>query len=152
MSDQLETKTPARPTRRAILKTGAHAAWAVPAIQIAAATPAFAASGVAYPTAVLALAPTHTRNGDNGTLTVQVSVTQANAKGVVVTVSGADITATQSHAVGPVLVGSPVSHTFNVTFASGKVGGNVTITANGTTDNPGNAATSETRAYSMPKK
>src|SRR4051812_24412044 len=50
-----ETHKKHQPSRRTVLKVSANAAWAVPAIQIAAATPAFAVSG------------------DNATLTVIVA-------------------------------------------------------------------------------
>lgn len=43
VSDVTST-TSRRPSRRAVVRTAAHAAWAVPAIQIAAAAPAFASS------------------------------------------------------------------------------------------------------------
>lgn len=45
MSDVTST-TSRGPSRRAVVRTAAHAAWAVPAIQIAAAAPAFASSAV----------------------------------------------------------------------------------------------------------
>jgi hypothetical protein len=48
-------------SRRTVLRTAAHAAWAVPAIQIVAAAPTFAASGD-----VLALTPTPTGVWDLG--------------------------------------------------------------------------------------
>ena len=46
MTDNSEsTERPTGFNRRTLIKAGAHAAWAVPAIQIVAASPAFAASG-----------------------------------------------------------------------------------------------------------
>ena len=65
-------------SRRAVLRTAAHAAWAVPAIQIVAAAPSFAASGDA-----LALAPTPTGVWDLGanrmTATIRVkNISAAN--------------------------------------------------------------------------
>lgn len=81
---------PMQPSRRAMLKVGAHAAWAVPAIQIAAATPAFAAS----PThaAVLSFTGDITRNGSNGH--AKLTLQNTGNGGVVdptVTISGAGV-------------------------------------------------------------
>jgi hypothetical protein len=81
------------PSRRAILKTGAHAAWAVPAIQIASATPSFAAtSGVPSP-AMLTVSGSGSRNGVNITydLSVANQAGLADATGVTVTITGAGI-------------------------------------------------------------
>jgi hypothetical protein len=79
-----------RPTRRTVLKTGAHAAWAVPAIQIAAAAPAFAA---ASETSVLSVssATTPADQTADGVLTlpaVTVRSTVADATGVSLLTSG----------------------------------------------------------------
>jgi hypothetical protein len=81
------------PSRRAILKTGAHAAWAVPAIQIASAAPSFAAnSGIPGP-AMLTVSGSGSRNGNNTTysLTVANQAGLADANSVTVTITGSGI-------------------------------------------------------------
>src|SRR4051812_19759928 len=77
------------PSRRFVLKAGAHAAWAIPAIQIAAAAPSFAAS---TDHAQLTLTGSFSRNGSNGTGTFTVKNTgNVAAKSPTVTLSGTGV-------------------------------------------------------------
>jgi hypothetical protein len=128
------------PSRRTVLKTGAHAAWAVPAIQIAAATPAFAASGtpVTYPTSKLTVSVVG-YNRTSGYVVVEVAATVAAAKNVVVTVSGYNNNGSSATS-NPVSVplGGKAQVTIAVAFSNGRR--TLSVVANGTTDNPGAAA------------
>ena len=114
------------PSRRAILKTGAHAAWAVPAIQIASAAPSFAAnSGVPGP-AMLTVSGSGSRTGSNlnYTLTVANQAGLANATAVTVTLTGRGIdsgTAPSQISAGWTVAAAASSLTFTYggTLASG---------------------------------
>ncbi|SFB87261.1 hypothetical protein SAMN04487968_102106 [Nocardioides terrae] len=141
-----------QPSRRTVLRAGAHAAWAVPAIQIAAAAPAFAAGSGVYPTSQLGLSVLgHTRRSDgSGFIIVELSATGAPAKNVVVMVSGysrqgAPVTS------GPyaVALGDKVRATIPLSF--GNRARTLTVVATGTTSNLGGAAAGgKTVTYSVP--
>ncbi|SFB87206.1 hypothetical protein SAMN04487968_102104 [Nocardioides terrae] len=117
-------------TRRAVLKVGANAAWAIPAIQIAAATPAFATST----TSSLTITVTgHSKNGANGTINFTVTAADFAASGVTVTATGSILAASSYTAtVGSVGKGASVVGSLNVKFATGNATGPVTLQAKGT--------------------
>jgi hypothetical protein len=133
------------PSRRAVLKVGANAAWAVPAIQIAAATPAFAGSTDAT------LTPTvlnTSQSGNTLTITVQVKSTNRAATGVSVSASGADVVPgsfTVSPATAPVALNGTANFTVKVNTTGNGV---VTLTPAGTTANANkNALATATVVY-----
>lgn len=125
------------PSRRTVLKVGANAAWAVPAIQIASATPAFAVSG--DPTSTVSVAVLgYSRPNGNGTgyVIVQLTATNAPAKPVTVTVSGGAGAGSSVSAVsGPVALGTPTPLQIAVPFGNKNNARTLTITLNGKTDN-----------------
>jgi len=131
------------PSRRAVLKVGANAAWAVPAIQIASATPAFAAGTTSIVHSKLAVSITKIKNpGNSGKIDVSVSYSAsiANAKNVTLTLSGGQGTANvlsqdYSFTVGPLTAGAAAgTYTFNAQLKSGRSTGTVTVSINGDTD------------------
>lgn len=100
MSATPEHESAPHTSRRAVLRAGAHAAWAVPAIQIAATAPAYAVSGTqpAEPTvttqAVLGVTGRFTPGSWPATtaaLTVTNAVGHAAATALVVVVTGAGL-------------------------------------------------------------
>src|SRR4051794_32298763 len=109
------------PSRRAVLRVGANAAWAVPAIQIAAATPAFATSGtgVPAPTAKLAVKVTSaTVTGGTLALKVQVTSSDVAAQSVNLNVTGAVATPVDIGVGDVLLTPTGVTKQFNVTLSS----------------------------------
>lgn len=145
-------------SRRFVLKAGAHAAWAIPAIQIAASTPAFAAaSGVtaAPPHGTISIATaTFSRNGSNGSVALALTnAGDADVKDVKLTLSGAgvnlnkkitadagwDVTtgtssASITHSGTSLVVGGKVTVTVDFTVADSSNGAanGVTVAATGT--------------------
>lgn len=125
------------PSRRTVIKVGANAAWAVPAIQIAAATPAFAGSTDATLTALVTKTA---QSGNTLTLTVQVTSTNRGATGVKLTASG-DVTGTPTvtltSGAATLAVNGIATYTVTVTTTGNGV---VTLTPSGTTAGSGKTA------------
>lgn len=72
-------------TRRTVLRTAAHAAWVVPAIQVVSAAPAFAASGSASISVTAGITWNGTATSSTFGLRVTITVADAPATGVQVT-------------------------------------------------------------------
>jgi len=72
MTNDLDTTSPRRaPSRRAVLRTAAHAAWVVPAVQIATSVPAFAS--VSNHATIDLTVTSSTRSGKVGTIKLTVT-------------------------------------------------------------------------------
>jgi len=141
------TDAPRRqPSRRTVLKTGVHAAWAVPAIQIAAAAPAFAAVS---DTAVLGVttAGTAPASQSGATLTLpKVTIASSVADASVATLRTSGGATAADVSFGPVSVANSVSKT-GLTVTLNEAGdGVVHLSAVGTTAGNGKAATQGTAA------
>lgn len=134
-----------------MLRVGAHAAWAVPAIQVAVATPAFASSVDARLTAVVTATQ---QSGTTITITVQVTSTNAAASGVGLSVSG-DITGTPTvtQTSGSTTLAVNGIATYTVTAkvkgtSTGASAGAVVLTPSGTTaDSTRSALATPATAY-----
>lgn len=143
------TDAPRRqPSRRTVLKTGAHAAWAVPAIQIAAAAPAFAATS---DTAVLSVSSSTTAAAQTagGVLTlpaVTIGSTVADAAAAKLHVSGSGSRAAGDVDFGAIRAGASASQSGIQVNLDPHGNGEVNLTALGTTANNGKAATQGTAA------
>lgn len=131
---------PTASSRRALLKAGAHAAWAVPAVQLATSAPAFAV-GSGIPAAALAVTGTTFtwKNPSDliGTITVKNNGTAAGA-GVQVTFSQLTVdgvtkpaaiysattpwafVGTVATLAGTLAVGASSTLSFTITGANGK--------------------------------
>ncbi|GAA4816238.1 hypothetical protein GCM10025786_22600 [Nocardioides caeni] len=77
-----------------MLKAGAHAAWAVPAVQVATMVPAMAASGT--PTLAVAVARTISGTTMAATVTVSASAGAGTISNVQLTLSGAGLSSTSA--------------------------------------------------------
>lgn len=72
MTNDIDTTSPRRaPSRRAVLRTAAHAAWVVPAVQIATSVPAFAS--VSNHATIDLTINTSSKSGKVGTIDLTVS-------------------------------------------------------------------------------
>ena len=108
MTNDLDTTSPRRaPSRRAVLRTAAHAAWVVPAVQIATSVPAFAS--VSNHATISLTVNSSTKNGKVGTINLTVSnngvkTTNGNstASTVTLTFSGAGFLDVKSATAGTV--------------------------------------------------
>ena len=136
---------PTPPSRRTMLKVGANAAWAVPAIQIATGTPAFAAGANSIVHSKLAVSIksiNQSGKSSNVDVTVSFSASVADAKNVTLTLSGGDaqsnvLKENVSYAVpGIVTAGATMpDQTFaKAQLKDGKTGGTLTVTIAGDTD------------------
>lgn len=134
---------PKLPARRTVLKVGANAAWAVPAVQIAAAAPAFAGSGDVVPPApaptaakLSVTATTVSQSGGDLTLQVSVKATGAAATGVKVNLSGDIAPGSPTQLTIPDITAGSTSAPQTVKVTLTKNGqGVVSLAATGTTAN-----------------